>query len=173
MRKLLTSGAVAVGMLLASCTPANRVVENPLIGAANTMTLDFPKIELSDTATVLHVDAYFRPHNWIRIDAGTYLLADGQKYMLQGSEGILPDSLFWMPDSGEASFVLKFGPLPRGTKSFDFIESDCDDCFKLYGVDLTGRRSIRVIPRGYPANCGRPPKTAPFPNRFSRWGRPP
>ena len=44
MRKLLTSGAVAVGMLLASCTPANRVVENPLIGAANTMTLDFPKI---------------------------------------------------------------------------------------------------------------------------------
>ena len=85
MRKLLTSGAVAVGMLLASCTPANRVVENPLIGAANTMTLDFPKIELSDTATVLHVDAYFRPHNWIRIDAGTYLLADGQKYMLQGT----------------------------------------------------------------------------------------
>ena len=79
MRKLLTSGAVAVGMLLASCTPANRVVENPLIGAANTMTLDFPKIELSDTATVLHVDAYFRPHNCIRIDAGTYLLADGQK----------------------------------------------------------------------------------------------
>lgn len=77
------------------------------------MTLDFPKIELSDTATVLHVDAYFRPHNWIRIDAGSYLLADGQKYMLQGSEGILPDSLFWMPDSGEASFVLKFGPLPR------------------------------------------------------------
>lgn len=140
MRKLLTSGAVAVGMLLASCTPANRVVENPLIGAANTMTLDFPKIELSDTATVLHVDAYFRPHNWIRIDAGTYLLADGQKYMLQGSEGILPDSLFWMPDSGEASFVLKFGPLPRGTKSFDFIESDCDDCFKLYRVDLTGKK---------------------------------
>lgn len=46
---------------------------------------------------MLHVDAYFRPHNWIRIDAGTYLLADGQKYMLQGSEGILPDSLFGCP----------------------------------------------------------------------------
>lgn len=174
MRKLLTSGAVAVGMLLGVMgTPANRVVENPLIGAANTMTLDFPKIELSDTATVLHVDAYFRPHNCIRIDAGTYLLADGQKYMLQGSEGILPDSLFWMPDSGEASFVLKFGPLPRGTKSFDFIESDCDDCFKLYGVDLTGKKEYPRYPEGLPAHCGRPPKTAPFPNRFSLWGRPP
>ena len=163
MRKLLTSGAVAVGMLLASCTPANRVVENPLIGAANTMTLDFPKIELSDTATVLHVDAYFRPHNWIRIDAGTYLLADGQKYMLQGSEGILPDSLFWMPDSGEASFVLKFGPLPRGTKSFDFIESDCDDCFKLYGVDLTGKKEYPRYPEGLPRALRKAPEDGPVP----------
>ena len=163
MRKLLTSGAVAVGMLLASCTPANRVVENPLIGAANTMTLDFPKIELSDTATVLHVDAYFRPHNWIRIDAGSYLLADGQKYMLQGSEGILPDSLFWMPDSGEASFVLKFGPLPRGTKSFDFIESDCDDCFKLYGVDLTGKTEYPRYPEGLPRELRKAPEDGPVP----------
>ncbi|KAA2379360.1 thioredoxin [Alistipes onderdonkii] len=154
---------MAVGMLLASCTPANRVVENPLIGAANTMTLDFPKIELSDTATVLHVDAYFRPHNWIRIDAGTYLLADGQKYMLQGSEGILPDSLFWMPDSGEASFVLKFGPLPRGTKSFDFIESDCDDCFKLYGVDLTGKKEYPRYPEGLPRALRKAPEDGPVP----------
>lgn len=163
MRKLLTSGAVAVGMLLASCTPANRVVENPLIGAANTMTLDFPKIELSDTATVLHVDAYFRPHNWIRIDAGSYLLADGQKYMLQGSEGIQPDSLFWMPDSGQASFVLRFGPLPRGTKSFDFIESDCDDCFKLYGVDLTGKKEYPRYPEGLPRELRKAPEDGPVP----------
>lgn len=127
------------------------------------MTLDFPKIELSDTATVLHVDAYFRPHNWIRIDAGSYLLADGQKYMLQGSEGILPDSLFWMPDSGEASFVLKFGPLPRGTKSFDFIESDCDDCFKLYGVDLTGKKEYPRYPEGLPRELRKAPEDGPVP----------
>ncbi|WP_295912394.1 thioredoxin domain-containing protein [uncultured Alistipes sp.] len=163
MKKLLLTALVA-GMLLASCTPRNRVVENPLIGAANTMTLDIPKIELSDTATVLHVDAYFRPRNWIRIDAGTYLAADGQKYMLQGSEGIQPDSLFWMPDSGEASFVLKFGPLPRGTKSFDFIESDCDDCFKLYGIDLTGKTEYPRYPEGLPRELQKAPKDGPVPD---------
>lgn len=163
MKNSLLLTMMTVGVCLASCTPANRVVENPLIGAANTMTLDFPKIELSDTATVLHVDAYFRPHNWIRIDAGTYLLADGQKYMLQGSEGILPDSLFWMPDSGEASFVLKFGPLPRGTKSFDFIESDCDDCFKLYGVDLTGKKEYPRYPEGLPRALRKAPEDGPVP----------
>ncbi len=163
MKNSLLLTMMTVGVCLASCTPANRVVENPLIGAANTMTLDFPKIELSDTATVLHVDAYFRPHNWIRIDAGTYLLADGQKYMLQGSEGILPDSLFWMPDSGEAPFVLKFGPLPRGTKSFDFIESDCDDCFKLYGVDLTGKKEYPRYPEGLPRSLRKAPEDGPVP----------
>lgn len=164
MKKLQLFGTIAAGALLASCTPANRVVENPLVGAANSMTLDIPRIELSDTATVLHVDAYFRPHNWIRIDAGTYLMADGQKYMLQGSEGIRPDSLFWMPDSGEASFVLKFGPLPRGTESFDFIESDCDDCFKLYGIDLTGKKEYPQYPEGLPRELRKAPADGPVPD---------
>ena len=56
-----------------------------------------------------------------------------------------------MPASGEASFTLAFEPLPRGTRSFDFIESDCDDCFKLYGIDLTGLTSYSE-PEGLPDN---------------------
>ena len=62
--------------------------------------------------------------------------------MLTGAEGITPDSLFWMPESGEASFTLRFEPLPSGTPSFDFIESDCEDCFKLFGIDLTGKKTF-------------------------------
>lgn len=164
MNKLLLLIATAAGALLASCTPAVRVVENPLIDAANTRTLDIVKIELSDTATILHVDAYFRPRNWIRIDAGTYLQADGERYAIRGGEGIQLDSLFWMPDSGEASFVLKFGPLPRGTKTFDFIESDCDDCFKLYGVDLTGKKEYSPYPEGLPRELRKAPKDAAVPD---------
>ena len=61
MRNLLFLIAAALGALLPSCTPANRVVENPLIETANTRTLDIVKVELSDTATVLHVNAYYRP----------------------------------------------------------------------------------------------------------------
>ena len=139
MRNLLFLIAAALGALLPSCTPANRVVENPLIATANTRTLDIVKVELSDTATVLHVNAYYRPKNWIVISSDSYLQIPARRFMLTGAEGITPDSLFWMPKSGRASFVLRFPPLPRGTKSFDFIESDCDDCFKIYGVDLTGK----------------------------------
>ena len=49
MRNLLFLIAAALGALLPSCTPANRVVENPLIATANTQTLDIVKVELSDT----------------------------------------------------------------------------------------------------------------------------
>ena len=146
MRNLLFLIAAALGALLPSCTPANRVVENPLIETANTRTLDIVKVELSDTATVLHMNAYYRPKNWIVISSDSYLQIPARKFMLTGAEGITPDSLFWMPKSGRASFVLRFPPLPRGTKSFDFIESDCDDCFKLYGVDLTGKTEYPEYP---------------------------
>lgn len=139
-------------LMLAACHAGPKVVENPLIESSNSMTLDVSKVELTDTATVLYVDAYFTPHYWIRIDAKTYLRADGEKYALTDAQGITPDSLFWMPESGEASFVLSFQPLPKRTKSFDFIESDCEDCFKLFGVDLTGKKDYDV-PEGIPAEA--------------------
>lgn len=119
----------------------SKTVEYPLTEMANTTTLDIAKVELTKNATILHLDARFTPKYWIRIDAGSYLKADGKKYMLTGAEGIQPDSLFWMPESGEASFILRFEPMPMNTQAFDFIESDCEDCFKLYGVDLTGKKA--------------------------------
>ena len=98
------------------------------------------KVTLSDVATVLDIDASFRPGFWIRVVSDTYLLAEGQKYMIRSGKGIELDSLFWMPESGKASFQLTFEPLPENTRSFDFIESDCDDCFKIYGISLSGKR---------------------------------
>ena len=136
------AGVLTLLAWLASCGPNNKAVEYPLIETANTNALDIAKVELTDSATILHTDAYYRPHNWIRISSESYLQAGGKRYMLTGAEGITPDSLFWMPESGEASFTLRFEPLPSGTPSFDFIESDCEDCFKLFGIDLTGKKTF-------------------------------
>lgn len=164
MKNLLILITAAAGTFLSSCTPADRVVENPLIETANTRTLDIVKVELSDTATVLHVNAYFRPKNWIVISSDSYLQVPAMKFRLTEAEGITPDSLFWMPDSGKTSFVLKFPPLPRGTKSFDFIESDCNDCFKLYGIDLTGKKEYPEYPEGLPKALRKAPKDGPVPD---------
>lgn len=138
------AGVLTLLAWLTSCGPNNKAVEYPLIETANTNALDIAKVELTDSATILHTDAYYRPHNWIRISSESYLQAGGKRYMLTGAEGITPDSLFWMPESGEASFTLCFEPLPSGTTSFDFIESDCEDCFKLFGIDLTGKKTFDI-----------------------------
>ena len=138
------AGVLTLLAWLTSCGPNNKAVKYPLIETANTNALDIAKVELTDSATILHTDAYYRPHNWIRISSESYLQAGGNRYMLTGAEGITPDSLFWMPESGEASFTLCFEPLPSGTTSFDFIESDCEDCFKLFGIDLTGKKTFDI-----------------------------
>lgn len=57
--------------------------------------------------------------------------------MAVSSQDIELDSLFWMPESGETTFSISFEPIPLNTKAFDFVESDCDDCFQVLGIDLT------------------------------------
>ena len=167
--RTLIFSAAAVIFLLASCSQPDKVVEYPLIESANTMTLDFSKVELTDTATVLHTDAYYQPRYWIRISSDSYLLADGKKYALKATQGIEADSLFWMPDSGEASFTLTFEPLPKRTKSFDFIESDCEDCFKIFGIDLTGKKTYDA-PKQIPSDLRQPNDQAAVPEPIFKSG---
>ena len=51
-----------------------------------------------------------------------------------------------------------------GPELFDFIESDCDDCFKLYGVDLTGKTEYPEYPEGLPKELRKAPKDGPVPD---------
>lgn len=44
-----------------------RVIEQPAFEVRSSNTLEFQKIVLSDTATVLYIDAYYRPKFWIKI----------------------------------------------------------------------------------------------------------
>ncbi|MDR2041693.1 MAG: TlpA family protein disulfide reductase [Tannerella sp.] len=137
-------------MIFISCKENERTIERPVFEVRNTNTLEIDKIILTDTATILYVDAFFRPHNWIRIDSLTYLQGGDRKYRITGSEGIELSKEFWMPESGEASFVLIFPQVDRTLEKIDFIESDCDGCFKIYGIDLTGKAPSSGYPEGLP-----------------------
>lgn len=129
-----------VAVAISAQAQQEKVVERPHAVFTNTRTIEIAKVTLSETETVLDTKAFFRPRSWIKIASDSYLLADGKKYMIRDGEGIDLDSLFWMPQSGEAEFKLVFEPLPVETAKFDFIESDCDDCFKIYGIHLADQR---------------------------------
>jgi thiol-disulfide isomerase/thioredoxin len=147
MKKLLPIILFAT-ICFISCRESGRTIEHPAFSVRNTGTLEIDKIILTDTATIFYIDAFFRPKEWIRIDAQTYLQAGDSKYVITGAEGIELSKEFYMPESGEASFVLLFPPIDRNLEKIDFIESDCDGCFKIYDIDLTGKASLPEYPEG-------------------------
>lgn len=132
---------------LCSIQAQERKVNQPPFIARNTSTVEINQITLSDTATVLDIKAYYRPHYWIRISGESYLLADnGEKFPIRSGNGITLDKEFWMPDSGEATFSLIFPTLPATVRTIDFIESDCEDCYKVWGIPLNGKLPELVLP---------------------------
>lgn len=137
-------------LCFATVAAQKKTVETPPFVTYNSKTLEISKVSLSEKETSLEVKAFFTPNYWIKIVSDSYLKADGKKYKITGSEGITLDSLFWMPASGKASFKLTFEPLPLKTKSFDFIESDCASCFKIYGIDLINKTiKLPKLPKEY------------------------
>jgi thiol-disulfide isomerase/thioredoxin len=125
--------------LLAACGQKRpEVIERPLFEVRNTSTLEIDKVELNDTATVFHFDAFFYPNMWIMIAADTYIKESGsdERFFITKAEGINIGEHFFMPESGQTSFKLFFPPLDPKITKIDFIESDCDDCFKIWGIQL-------------------------------------
>lgn len=66
------------------------MVDNPMIGSANTNNLSFTKIELNDSSTVLHAVIRFQPGWWIRIAPTSEIRVNNVAYPLESIEGITP-----------------------------------------------------------------------------------
>ena len=68
---------------------AQKTINRPPFIAKATETIEIAAIHLSDTATVVDVDAKFIPKNWIRIAPATCLVADnGERYQVRQGVGI-------------------------------------------------------------------------------------
>lgn len=162
--------AFAAVIAFAGCSQSGPRTVEPMINFANTTSIDIVKAELTDSNTVLHINAHYRPGFWIKIAGDTYLEADGKQYAMIGTDGIEPDSEFWMPESGEADFKLIFEPLPYSTKQFDFIEGKDPRAFKLWDVDITGK-PLPEYPDGLPSELKREPVDGPVPAPSLEIGR--
>lgn len=156
MTQRLSMTVISLFCALSLFAGKRRIVELPAVKAANTSAIEIKSVELSDTATVLDVSAWYRPHYWIRISRDSYLLGDnGGKYPIRFGTGIELGKEFWMPDSGTASFKLHFPALPEEVKSFSFIEGDAEDGWRILGVMLEGEKDI--VPEPYRSQrLGRP-----------------
>lgn len=124
-------------LVFCSCQTGERIIERPAFGVRNSNTIEIDKIVLNDTATILYIDAFYRPKYWIRIDSSGYIQANGKQYKIIRGEGIELSSYHWMPESGKSSFQLIFPPIPRSTKRIDYIEADVERAFNFWDIELT------------------------------------
>lgn len=162
-RQVLLIVSVLVLFLSACSGFDNRgTVDKPFIGVANTENLSFEKIELSDSATVLHGVIHFRPHWWVRIAGTSAIVADGVQYPVTLFDSITPDEQIWMPESGVIRFTLTCPPIPADARSIDFTENTPDG-WALWDIDLTGTATPDKYMAGLPKSVTGPDPDATLP----------
>lgn len=156
--------------LLASCSaPTHRTIENPHIEMANRSTLDIRHIELTDTATVLSIEAFGGPYMPINLNEKTFLEANGQRYAIRRIEGGEINKTMQLSQKGMHSFKAIFEPIPINTKQFDFIEEGKNG-FCIWGVDLTGKKKFDRYPKGLPKELRSKKKDRPVPDPIFKTG---
>jgi len=130
------------------------VVENPPFSISYNNFIEVEKVILRDDATILHLKADSHPAYWFRIDTGTYIRANGEKLLVKSAEGIQLDTEIF---SEPIQFSLTFPPIDKNTERIDFIETDCENCFKIWGIELksstlTNRVELPAAIKNYSAN---------------------
>ena len=111
------------------------------------------KVELKQAETVLHFHAQFIPHYWIKFAKESFLRTpDGKEYIVTSGaktndkeSDLQLDSLFWMPDSGEADLALHFKPVPLDTKELDFLEGYAEGAFRFWNIcDAKNKKELEI-----------------------------
>lgn len=136
MKKTIFS-AICLSAVLAGCSP-QRIIDYPVEGARQTDALEIYRAEISDTALILHADAYNSPGNWIQIASTSTLRGNttGKTYALVRSDGFELDRKVAMPASGNVSFRLQFEPVDAADTSVDFAEGPGENDFRISGIRL-------------------------------------
>ncbi|NPD91442.1 TlpA family protein disulfide reductase [Xylanibacter muris] len=155
MNKNILIGA-ALTLLTASPTCSDmahaidKVIERPAFTAKNTDVIEISRIVMSDTATVLHMYARYRPKYWIRISKESVLIDNnGRKYALRAGDGIIPGKKLYMPESGETVFKLIFDPIDPKAQTVCFSEED-EDGYSICNIstDCHKKNKAPRLPEG-------------------------
>ena len=148
-------------MVLYSCgqkRPA--LIERPTFDISNSTMIEIAKIEMSDTETVIYIDAFIRPGGWIRVDSKTYIRESGsdEKLVITHSEGINMDEETTIPEPEikpepdvitepvVTSFKLFFPPLRPKVTKIDYIEDMPEGGWQILGINLLQEAKIQFGP---------------------------
>ena len=113
------------------------------------LALDVTKVELKDNETVVYITAQQRsdyPDFWFQFAGDTYLKIGEQRYTITSADGIELNKHLQTNKDGRRDMAFHFPPLPKDTKSFDFIEGDGQGAFQIKGIKPVEERWKQLFP---------------------------
>ncbi len=121
------------------------------------LALDVTKVELKDNETVVYITAQQRsdyPDFSFQFAGDTYLKVGEQRFTVISADGIEFNKFVQTNKDYKRNMAFHFPPLPRGTKSFDFIEGDGDRAFQIKGIKPVEERWKQLFPSYWRDNNG-------------------
>ena len=113
------------------------------------LALDVTKVELKANETVVYITAQQRSDDsdcWFRFAGDTYLKIGDQRYTIVSADGIELNKQERSNKDGRRDMAFHFPPLPKGTRSFDFIEGDGQGAFQIKGIKPVEDRWKQLLP---------------------------
>lgn len=114
------------------------------------IALDITKVELKEDETAVYATIRQRSDypdmDQFQFSKDTYLLADSKRYPVVSAEGIEFDKFRQTEKNGRLDVVFHFRPLPKNTRSFDFIEGEGQGAFQIKGIKPVEERWKELFP---------------------------
>lgn len=114
------------------------------------IALDITKVELKEDETTVYATIRQRSDypdmDQFKFSKDTYLLADSKRYPVVSAEGIEFDKFRQTEKNGRLDVVFHFRPLPKNTRSFDFIEGEGQGAFQIKGIKPVEERWKELFP---------------------------
>ncbi|HJR99852.1 MAG TPA: TlpA disulfide reductase family protein [Flavobacterium sp.] len=133
-------------LLFASTVFAQKVIDKPDYGLSN-LPGKLTKIELTDSATIIHFYIKYPAGQWIFIPRESYIqdVNGGEKIFVTKTEGIPIAERYIMPASGEVSYQLYFPKLENTVNKVDFGEANEGGDWSIYDIVLNAKDSESLI----------------------------
>jgi len=146
MKKNLFLSIIGLLLFSTATTAQIRTIDHPEYESCNTGSFEINKVEMKDSETVLYCDGFGIPNDWIYLTSKSYLKGkSGKIYKFVRTEGFEMDKQIFMPASGTVSFKLYMEPLDKKETSFDFMEGENSDQFRILGIKTFKTKSTAAI----------------------------
>ena len=129
-----------IGIEITKRPKYKKTIEKPAFNAVLGPMMEIEKVDLTDTATVLHMKVYCNPGGWIRLFPDIYLqLADSGRLFIRDMDGLDFRQQLDFSESGENTFKMIFPAIPEKTEKINLFFGSETNGFNILGVTLNSK----------------------------------